>query len=182
MTCYQVTKGRDQISLKQRINSQALDGFYTCTAGYCIEIFKPYTCERRCSDMSVHDPQRNVVILNGDRLILTSCRGSVTDKSSGELVWNPSTDPGEILLISCTNVRDGPLEGQLLAMDCINASLVEATYLKDNFTHGYLMSVYQNYSISRRLPPSTSSGVHQVPQEYELTIYNRSKLLVNLEV
>ena len=38
MTCNKFTNLGAQISLKQRINCQALDGFYTCTASYCMKI------------------------------------------------------------------------------------------------------------------------------------------------
>ena len=61
-----------------------------------------------------------------------------------------------------------------MASDCINASLVETSALKSNSSLAQLLSAYQN---GRRLV-----GNHQVPVENELTIYNRSKLLVNLEV
>jgi hypothetical protein len=149
-----------------------------------MEILKPYSCDRRCSDMSVHDPQgsqiRNVIVVNNDRLVMAGCQGSVSERPSGEVIWSPASDPGEILLISCTNINSSPT-GQLSAMDCVNASLVPANNLKDNFSLPTLMSVYQNQTVTRRLPTSSHSG-RQIPLESELTIYNRSKLLVNLEV
>ncbi|XP_057381868.1 uncharacterized protein LOC130704464 [Daphnia carinata] len=184
MTCNKFTNLGHQISLKQRINCQALDGFYTCTASYCMEILKPYSCDRRCSDMTVHDPQgsqiRNVILFNNDRLVMAGCHGLVSDRPSGEVIWNPVLDPEEILMVSCTHVGNGSPDGQLLAVDCVNASLVQANYLKDNFSLPTLMSAYQNSIINRRLP-STPQTNRQVPLENELVIYNRSKLLVNLE-
>lgn len=144
-----------------------------------MEVLKPYSCERRCSDMTVHDPRRNVIIINGDRLHLAGCQGLVLDQPTGELVWNPASDPTEILFVSCTTVRSGSLQGRILASDCVNATLVQANHLKDNFTLDTLMSAWQNPMVSRRLSPDTN---RQVPLETELIIYNRSKLLVNLEV
>ena len=41
-----------QGSCKQRVNCQNLDGFYTCADGYCMRVFEPYTCDRRCTDMA----------------------------------------------------------------------------------------------------------------------------------
>lgn len=150
-----------------------------------MEILKPYSCDRRCSDMTVHDPQgsqiRNVIVINNDRLVIAGCHGLVSDRPSGEVMWNPASDPGEILLVSCTHVGNGSPDGQLLAVDCVNASLVQANYLKDNFSLPTLMSTYQNSIINRRLPSAPQNN-RQVPLENELTIYNRSKLLVNLEV
>lgn len=181
MTCNKFTNLGHQISLKQRINCQALDGFYTCTASYCMEILEPYTCERRCSDMNVQDPRRNLVVFHGDRLLLANCQGSATDRQTGEAVWNPASDPDEILFISCTSVRNGSLEGQIIGSDCVNASLVQSNSLKGSFTLGQAVAAYSNPMTSRRLPPAVGSS-HQVPIESELMIYNRSKLLVNLEV
>lgn len=181
MTCNKFTNLGHQISLKQRINCQSLDGFYTCTASYCMEILKPYSCERRCSDMMVHEPRRNLIVISGDRLLLAACQGSVLDRPSGELIWNPASDPDDIFLISCTNVRPGLIDGQLWASDCVNASLVPSNQFRDNFTLSTLMSIYYNPVVNRRLP-SADLNNRQVPQESELVIYNRSRLLVNLEV
>lgn len=145
-----------------------------------MEVLKPYSCERRCSDMTVHDPSRNVIIINGDRLHLANCQGLVLDQPTGELVWNPVSDPGEILFVSCTTLRSGSLQGRILASDCVNATLVQADHLKDNFTLATLMAAWQHPTASRRLSPINTN--RQVPLETELVIYNRSKLLVNLEV
>ena len=130
--------------------------------------------------MTVREPQRNVIIMNGDKLYITNCRESVVDQSTGEIVWTPSSNPDETLILSCTYVRNGSLDGQLSASDCINAVLVNTSLvLRENFTLAQLMSAYQHPNASRRLP---ASGNHLIPTENELIIYNRSKLLVNLEV
>lgn len=128
--------------------------------------------------MNIRDPQRNVVIMNGDRILLANCRGPITDQPSGEVILNPSTTQ-DTFFVSCTYIRNGSTEGQLFAADCINAALVDTTLsLKDNFTLNQLMSAYQHPNATRRIP---TIGNNSIKQESELIIYNRSKLLVNLE-
>ena len=61
-------------------------------------LIEPYSCERRCTDMNV----RNLVVVSGDKLHFANCLGSVLDKQSGELVWDPTSNASDSLFISCS--------------------------------------------------------------------------------
>ncbi len=65
------------------------------------------------------------------------------------------------------------------AFDCVNATLVDSAQLNNPMNLSHLTALFYDGLQSRRLPPLNG---HHVPLESELTIYNRSKLLVNLEV
>lgn len=130
--------------------------------------------------MTVHEPYRNIVIMNGDRLHLLKTSGPIVDRPSGDVIWDPSSETETLFVVSCTYVRNGSIAGQLHAWDCLNAALVNSSALKDNFTLAQLLSAYHNPATSRRLPSTT--GLASIPLENDLIIYNRSRLLVNLEV
>ena len=100
----------------------------------------------------------------------------VVNPSTEETVWDPSSSPSETLFISCTQVSNS--SGSLLGHDCLNASLVQTSSLRNDSSLAQLMDSYYHPS-SRRLPKMNDL---QVPHESDLVIYNRSKLLVNLEV
>jgi len=172
LTCNKFTSIDKQVSCKRRENCQTLDGFYTCADGFCMRVFEPYTCEHRCTHMTTHT--KNTVIFNGDRIIMAKCL-KVVDLSTEESVWDPSTSPNETLFISCTQVSNS--SNSLIGHDCLNASLVQPSALRNDSSLAQLMDSYYHPS-SRRLPKLNDL---QVPNESELLIYNRSKLLVNLE-
>ena len=80
LTCNKFTSIDKQVSCKRRENCQALDGFYTCADGFCMRVFEPYTCERRCTHMTTR--AKNTVIFNGNS---TACRFSVHLKINDRL-------------------------------------------------------------------------------------------------
>ena len=119
--------------------------------------------------------QNPIWLCIGDRIIMAKCL-KVVDLSTEESVWDPSTSPNETLFISCTQVSNS--SNSLIGHDCLNASLVQPSALRNDSSLAQLMDSYYHPS-SRRLPKLNDL---QVPNESELLIYNRSKLLVNLEV
>ena len=108
---------------------------------------------------------------------MAKCR-KVVNPLTEQTLWDATSSRNETLFISCTRVSNSTAANSLLGHDCFNASLVQPSSLKNDSSLAQLMDSYQHPS-SRRLPEA--NGL-QVPNEPELVIYNRSKLLVNLEV
>jgi len=107
---------------------------------------------------------------------MAKCR-KVVNPLTEQTLWDATSSRNETLFISCTRVSNSTAANSLLGHDCFNASLVQPSSLKNDSSLAQLMDSYQHPS-SRRLPEA--NGL-QVPNEPELVIYNRSKLLVNLE-
>ena len=174
LNCTKFTSMDPQVSCKRRENCQHLDGFYTCAEGFCMRVLEPYTCERHCTEMDAKG--KNLVLFSGDRIIMGNCLNAM-ERATQDLVWDPRTSR-DVLFVSCSQVSNTSTGG-LAAFDCVNASLVDPNALKNSLNLSQLMTVYHDPTVSHRLPPL--NGYH-VPLEQELTIYNRSRLLVNLEV
>ena len=143
-----------------------------------MRILEPYTCERRCIDMEVHEPHRNIIIINQDKIQLAKCR-AILDRESRQVLWDSSSSNDTIFAVSCTYVRNSSVAGQFRAWDCFNSALLNSSEFSKSFTLGQLLSIYSNNATSRRF--STTTG-QTIPLEHELTIYNKSRLLVNMEV
>ncbi|KAG8223402.1 hypothetical protein J437_LFUL003675 [Ladona fulva] len=96
----------------------------------------------------------------------------------GPVVWRSSTNPDDILLVSCHTVINTTRGVE--ATDCINGSLLERSRLADltNFTHlTYLSAFYE-----RALDEGDETGrIPIAPAEARLIIANESRLLINLE-
>ena len=145
-----------------------LDGLYNCKRGTCERIRVPYNCDRRCVDIPTRN--KNVILLSGDKAYLSQCQRAF-EIETGEEVWNESQ--GNIMMASCysvTNTSTG-----VVAVDCINGSLLATNILSDltNFTYLSYLSVFNTVPLDaqRRI----------APPETDLLIANESRLLINLE-
>ncbi|KAF2879182.1 hypothetical protein ILUMI_26982 [Ignelater luminosus] len=145
-----------------------LDGLYNCNRGTCEKIRVPYNCDRRCVDIPTRN--KNVIILSGDKVYLSQCNRAL-DVDTGEEVWNETQN--KIMMASCYSI-DNTSQG-VVAIDCVNGSLMESYYLSDltNFTYLSYRSVVNTEPLhkDRRV----------APPEVDLLIANDSKLLINLE-
>lgn len=118
---------------------------------------------------------KNVVVLTGDRIISSHCQ-SVSERNTNDVVWDGRSG-GDTLIVACSQVGNTSTAA-MNAFFCVNATLVDSAQLNNPMNLSHLTALFYDGLQSRRLPPLNG---HHVPLESELTIYNRSKLLVNLE-
>lgn len=109
-------------------------------------------------------------MLSGDKVYLSQCQRAI-DIESGDTVWTEEQD--NIMMASCysiTNTSDG-----VVALDCINGSLLSNNILSDltNFTYLSYLSVMNNDLLDEKR--------RVAPPEMDLLISNESRLLINLE-
>lgn len=142
-----------------------IQGLFDCERGSCRRIRAPYNCDRRCLDIVTYN--KNVIILSGDKVHLSQC-SSARDSSTQAEVWNSSMD--NILMASCFRIQNATLGME--AIDCINGSVLEKTDIAQstNFTYLSYLHVFMSKPVREIAPP-----------DYDLTISNHSKLMINLE-
>jgi hypothetical protein len=103
-------------------------------------------------------------------MFLSKCVYAVNETSKDE-IWNDGDN--NVLMASCLNASHTPGTGILEAIDCVNGStLANKTMFGDlaNFTYiSYLH--YAEAELNRTI----------APLDYELTISNESRLMINLE-
>lgn len=151
-----------------KINCIDIDGLFNCNRGTCEKIRSPYNCDRRCVDIPTRN--KNVILLSGDKVYLSQCQRALNMETKDE-VWNEDKD--DIMMASCYSIVNTS-EG-VIAVDCINGSLLENNVLNDltNFTYLSYLSVFND----KRLDEKRITA----PPEMDLLISNESKLLINLE-
>lgn len=145
-----------------------LDGLYSCNRGTCERIRTPYNCDRRCVDIPTRN--KNVILLSGDKVYLSNCQRALVLDSEEE-IWNESQE--KIMMASCFNILND--SRGVVAIDCVNGSLLETNVLTDltNFTYLSYLSVFNT------APLDETRKV--CPPEEDLIIANDSRLLINLE-
>jgi len=159
------------VSCETKRNCVDLSGTYECRYGRCSRLHK-WSCERRCRDLSLSG--QNFILHSGDRILLASC-GRAVARQTGETVWAASPGDGDILYVTCT---DYSVSGDLIsAADCLNGTVLPGRELKPRANYTALVSAVNRLGYSHRL--DGQNGL--LPFEQDVTIFKRSRLLINTE-
>lgn len=142
-----------------------ISGLFACDRGTCSKILPPYNCDRRCVDIPTRN--KNVMLFSGDKVILSQCESAMNTETQVE-VWNETN--GNILMTSCHTIKI--VEDNVEAVDCINGSVLIKEKVPDLANFTYLTTLHIFKAIPQKLI---------APIEQELTLWNDSKLMINLE-
>ncbi|XKL61770.1 hypothetical protein PGB90_001603 [Kerria lacca] len=73
-----------------KINCMDIEGLNSCSKGICATINEPYNCDRRCVDIPTRN--KNVILLNGDRVFLSRCEKAIVINQSHQILENDAKD------------------------------------------------------------------------------------------
>ncbi|KAL5292413.1 hypothetical protein ACFFRR_011308 [Megaselia abdita] len=160
-----------------------LNGFFECHKSKCTTIKqKDFPCERYCNPISTANA--NVLIMHDNSLLTAECDDvlAFTEARGNELgikidateIWNDTTDT--TLLTNCMTVEYR--DNTIVAKDCLNGTIIPNNssmipYPTMNFS--VFWNIYETSNID--LDPTQRF----LPKQSVLTIYNSSKLYINLE-
>lgn len=147
-----------------KITCIEIAGLFACDRGTCSKILPPYNCDRRCVDIPTR--HKNIMIFSGDKVILSQCESAVTTNTAVE-VWNETQE--NILMVSCHTIK--LVDETIETTDCINGSVMQEK-VPDLANFTYLTTLHIFKAIPQKLI---------APIEQELTLWNDSKLMINLE-
>ena len=163
------------LNCAKKRNCVELEGRYNCRSGFCSKI-RSWSCERRCS--GIPTTGKNVLIMSGDQLVLGNCRRAVETRS-GETVWDADSDPDKALITSCTTLDDVTgTEAEVRASDCINGTLISKQKLLTITNYTSLLKTFQ-HDIKKF--QKLDDGGRFLPYEEDITIFNKSRLMINHE-
>ncbi|XP_067013120.2 uncharacterized protein Teh4 [Anabrus simplex] len=162
-----------------------LNGHFVCNKSSCIKIKQSFECDRRCPE-NIPTRGKNVYLKYGDSVVASTCHAAYSLHEAN------GTEPGKainatrfwskedktVLFATCLDVV--PSAGrQLNATDCVNGTLIDPALIpnKDNGMNYTVFYELYNSSLNRPADP-----LHRyVPMQSEITIYNNSRLYINLE-
>ncbi|XP_014224009.1 uncharacterized protein LOC106650494 [Trichogramma pretiosum] len=158
-----------------------LNGNFRCNNSRCTRIKQHFTCDRYCPKISTSNV--NVFLMQGDNIITASCtRASALNKANGNMsgerllepkqVWRAS---GDALVASCFAVQR--LGDQVRTEDCVNGTLLSENLIPKPFINFTTFLKLYERSLPRKVDPADV----YVPSQRSLTIYNSSRLYINLE-
>ncbi|GAB0094783.1 ATPase, V0 complex, subunit e1/e2 [Sergentomyia squamirostris] len=177
---YECHYGRaDGVTIDAEKDNMKLNGFFYCKGSNCTKIKRAFSCDRFCPKITT--TSINVFIMHNDSLTTADCEVALAHNEAhgpepGVRInpmrfWNESH--GAVLTSCLDAVRS---EGRIEAFDCLNGTLLPEEQIPHpwmNFT--MFWKIYENSSI----PVDVDQKF--LPRQSSVTIYNSSKLFINLE-
>ncbi|XP_076658051.1 tipE homolog 4 phospholipid transfer protein isoform X1 [Halictus rubicundus] len=171
----------DGIVVDSEKDNMKLNGFFSCQSSRCTKIKNPFTCDRYCPKISTSEV--NVFLMQDDNVITARCEhGLALNMANGNLPGTRLTTPAKIwdsknssIFASCMAVSRE--RGTVRAEDCVNGTLLKEIPVPEphiNFTS--FLNIYEK---SLQYPFDTTNVY--MPAQRSLTIYNSSRLYINLE-
>ncbi|KAJ8678642.1 hypothetical protein QAD02_014429 [Eretmocerus hayati] len=178
MLCYDKPDGAIVDADKDNLK---LNGNFRCNNSRCTRIKSPFLCDRYCPKTSTTNV--NVFLMEADNLFTASCTRAVAlNKAHGKEPGERLSEPREVwkkgddvIIASCYVV--GRFRDMIRAQDCVNGTLLAENRMPQpfiNFTS--FLRLYER-SLVRQVDPTNA----YVPSQRSLTIYNSSRLYINLE-
>ncbi|XP_034253156.1 uncharacterized protein LOC117652392 [Thrips palmi] len=172
----------DGVVLNTEKDNMKLNGFFECNKSICTKIKRPFSCDRYCNKITT--TSMNVFLMYEDNLFTGECREAFAlNRARGNEpgtpvnateIWHEDKSGGALLASCLSVVKVG--NNSLRATDCLNGTVLEESLIPQpyiNFTTFW--TLYGNSS--RPLDPQG----HFLPPQQSLTIYNSSRLYINLE-
>nr|CAD7426511.1 unnamed protein product [Timema monikensis] len=178
---YQCHHKADGITVNSERDNMKLNGFFECDKATCIKIKHPFVCDRLCPKISTLDV--NTYLLYEDNVYTGNCERTLAfNRANGTSVGSPvnateiwqNKNSTEVLMASCLSVKIE--DSSIKAIDCINGTIQNRTNFPKLFMNFTTMwSLYENSTIL------VDTKQNFLPAQSDLTIYNWSRLYINLE-
>ncbi|XP_014204638.1 uncharacterized protein LOC106636669 [Copidosoma floridanum] len=162
-------------------DNMKLNGNFRCVNSRCTRIKNPFTCDRYCPKITTTNV--NVFIMQADNVVTASCsRAFALNKAHGNRPGERLREPRELwrkdkdaIVVSCFAAeRQGD---KIRTEDCVNGTLLASGRVPQPFINFTTFLMMYEQSLSRKVDPSDA----YVPSQHSLTIYNSSRLYINLE-
>ncbi|XP_015523126.2 uncharacterized protein LOC107226729 [Neodiprion lecontei] len=171
----------DGIMVDSEKDNMKLNGFFSCQHSRCTKIKKPFSCDRYCPKITTVGV--NVFLMQDDNIFTARCSSAkALNRANGNLpgtvleesvkFWDEES--GSIIASCLTVAKQGDA---IRTEDCVNGSLID----EEKVPHPYVnfttfLDIYEA-NLGRQVDPGDS----YVPSQRSLTIYNSSRLYINLE-
>ncbi|KAL1493212.1 hypothetical protein ABEB36_011309 [Hypothenemus hampei] len=160
-----------------------LNGYFECKGSKCTKIKRVFNCHRICKD-NISSEAKNVFITIGDRVHQTRCEAAyATTKANGNdegekieptQFWKYKKD--EVMMISCHTIEHFENNETLRATDCINGTIFDTKVIPQPYA-----TFRQFWNLTGKHSYVVDPTNRFVPSQKSLTIYNHSRLYINLD-
>lgn len=175
--CLNMKSRRDVVYFGVDENDASQLTYYKCKEGDCIEIYD-LKCNRTCDYKKFDFNSVNVVILQGERLVMSKCRKSFINGTVPVPASSPNNNRWNILISSCSSVTVDKSMKSIRAEDCLNGTWVENLGVIDynTITRKYLE---YRHDPERWVKNNRWEEESLVPWEEHVVIYNKTRIKKN---
>jgi len=145
--------------------------YYTCKNGTCVEIYD-LKCQRRCNEFEFDMRDKNSVIISEERIIIAKCSSRSSPEQSR--ITNDKNRRRNTLFVACSNVTFD-IDGEIITDDCVNGTWMDSNFNGGKTNYSFLMDQYSE------LRDDPGYQARDIKNEQEITIYNNTKLKINIE-
>ncbi|KAG8039004.1 hypothetical protein G9C98_003311 [Cotesia typhae] len=173
----------DGIIVDSEKDNMKLNGFFDCQNSRCTKIKRPFSCDRYCP--RINSNNSNVYLMQDDSIITARCsRALALNKANGNLhgtrldspvkIWDDVSNDTAIFA-SCFAVNS---DGNFIRTeDCVNGTLVDSASMPGPWINLTTFLNLYDKSLGKPVDPTNA----YLPSQRSLTIYNTSRLYINLE-
>ncbi|OXU22970.1 hypothetical protein TSAR_008957 [Trichomalopsis sarcophagae] len=171
----------DGVVVDAEKDNMKLNGNFRCVNSRCTRIKHHFSCDRYCPKMSTTGA--NVFLMQGDNVYTAACsRALALNKANGNKPGERLSKPVEVwkkgddaIIASCFAVNK--VADRIRAEDCVNGTLLLTSLIPQPYVNFTTFLGLYGVSLQRKVDPNDA----YVPSQRSLTIYNNSRLYINLE-
>ena len=154
--------------------------YYNCVHGECTEVHS-LKCRRNCDYKSFDFAKKNLVLFSEERVVMAKCKKAFINNSNHQLPEKSVVNASwTYMAATCSEIQIDPEMLTIYGSDCTNG-----TWLHDmgQTNYSYLTKVYAEMREDRdrfiKVWPSDHESL--IPLEEDITIFNRTMILQNME-
>lgn len=160
-----------------------LNGFFFCKNSNCTQIKKhDFPRDRYCSKITTS--LMNTYVMHNNSVTTMDCEAAyaLTEAAGSEpglrldkpmKIWDENVG---YLLTSCIDIQKVSETNNFIAYDCLNGTVLEPSVVPEPFTN--FTTFWRIYENSTAILDPTQ---RYLPKQSSLTIYNKTKLFINLD-
>nr|CAH7735571.1 unnamed protein product [Callosobruchus chinensis] len=180
---YQCHYKADGFTVDSDRDNVKLNGFFECRGAKCTKIKKAFRCDRICKE-NITSTAKNVYVSVGNKVHTATCNSAEAFNKANGKEEGVDTDPvqfwtklpGEVLMVSCHTLNHNEVNQTISAMDCINGTIFDSSIIPKPYS-----TFRQFWNLTGQHRNMVDPTNKYVPLQSSLTIYNASRLYINLE-
>jgi len=154
--------------------------YYNCVQGECVAVHS-LKCRRNCDYKEFDFAKKNLVLFSGERVVMAKCKKAFINNSNDQLPEESIVNPDwKHMAATCSSIRIDRDMMTIYGSDCTNGTWLHDM---DKTNYSYLTKVYAEMRENRDrfIKMKVEDQESLIPLEEDITIFNHTRILKNME-
>ena len=154
--------------------------YYNCKQGVCTAVHT-LKCQRTCDYKTFDFENRNLVLFQGERIVMANCKEAYINDTVEKLPTHSSINADwKWLAATCSKITIDPEMNTIYGSDCTNGTWL-GNMGKTNYSHLTLEYAKAREDRTRFIKTEASHNESMIPLEEDISIFRDIKILKNME-